>query len=186
MSIGYFALSLNTSNLHGSSYLNCFVSAAIEVPAYLVAWVLFRFCGRRPSLCWTLFLGGVMMFFTHLLPSGETLPLSHSSYLQFSDSTPDLIPTLACLCNLFIRPELDFHGSGNAGEVWRDSGFCHRVRLHSGALPHCPEKHSRGGVLHGIPRGQHLSALHHIPGLVLKCSVLSVFTTTIPKRIGTV
>ncbi|XP_062309223.1 organic cation/carnitine transporter 2-like isoform X1 [Osmerus eperlanus] len=70
ISIGYFALSLNTSNLHGSSYLNCFVSAAIEVPAYLLAWLLFRFCGRRPSLCWTLFLGGVMMFFTLLLPPG--------------------------------------------------------------------------------------------------------------------
>ncbi|XP_067084763.1 uncharacterized protein [Osmerus mordax] len=72
MSIGYFALSLNTSNLHGSSYLNCFVSATIEVPAYLLAWLLFRFCGRRPSLCWTQFLGGVMLFFTHLLPPGQS------------------------------------------------------------------------------------------------------------------
>ncbi|XP_062309225.1 solute carrier family 22 member 4-like isoform X3 [Osmerus eperlanus] len=66
------------------------------------------------------------------------------------------------------RPELDFHDSGNVGEVWRDGGFFHLVRLHSGALPHCPEKHSRGGVLHGIPRWQHLSAVLHIPGGVLQ------------------
>ncbi|KAM6969806.1 organic cation/carnitine transporter 2-like [Aplochiton taeniatus] len=68
LSISYFALSLNTSNIHGSPYLNCFLSAAIEVPAYTMSWLMFRRCNRRLSLFSTLFLGGAMLLLVHLLP----------------------------------------------------------------------------------------------------------------------
>ncbi|XP_021473178.1 solute carrier family 22 member 5 isoform X1 [Oncorhynchus mykiss] len=68
LSIGYFALSLNTSNLAGSSYLNCFLSAAIEVPAYTMAWLMFRCCPRRLCLFSTLFLGGVVLLCINLIP----------------------------------------------------------------------------------------------------------------------
>ncbi|KAJ8348033.1 hypothetical protein SKAU_G00266220 [Synaphobranchus kaupii] len=68
ISIGYFALSLNTTNLHGDSFLNCFFSAAVEVPAYILSWPLFRSCSRRLSLFATLFLGGAVLLFTQLIP----------------------------------------------------------------------------------------------------------------------
>ncbi|XP_056140270.1 organic cation/carnitine transporter 2 [Lampris incognitus] len=68
LSIAYFALSLNTSNLHGSSYFNCFLSAAIEMPAYTLSWLMFRCCPRRLCLFSTLFLGGVVLLFIQLIP----------------------------------------------------------------------------------------------------------------------
>uniref|UniRef100_A0A672I5X3 Solute carrier family 22 member 4-like n=1 Tax=Salarias fasciatus TaxID=181472 RepID=A0A672I5X3_SALFA len=37
ITISYYVLVLNTSNLYGDPYLNCFISAVIEVPAYLSA-----------------------------------------------------------------------------------------------------------------------------------------------------
>ncbi|KAL0994544.1 hypothetical protein UPYG_G00123780 [Umbra pygmaea] len=76
LSIGYFALSLNTSNLAGSSYLNCFLSAATEVPAYIVAWLLFRCCPRRLALFSTLFLGGLVLLLINLIPSPDLSSLS--------------------------------------------------------------------------------------------------------------
>lgn len=71
LSIGYFALSLNTSNLHGSAYLNCFFSAAIEVPAYASAWLLFRYVPRRLCLFSTLVLGGLVLLFVQFVPPGQ-------------------------------------------------------------------------------------------------------------------
>ncbi|XP_066502608.1 organic cation/carnitine transporter 2 [Hoplias malabaricus] len=68
LSIGYFGLSLNTSNLYGNAYLNCFFSAAVEVPAYVFSWIMFRYWPRRLCLFFSLALGGVVLLFIHLLP----------------------------------------------------------------------------------------------------------------------
>ncbi|XP_028838382.1 solute carrier family 22 member 5-like [Denticeps clupeoides] len=68
LSIGYFALSLNTSNLHGNAYLNCFLSAAVEVPAYILSWLMFRYWPRRLCLFSTLFQGGAVLLLIHLIP----------------------------------------------------------------------------------------------------------------------
>nr|XP_006007287.1 PREDICTED: solute carrier family 22 member 5 [Latimeria chalumnae] len=68
IAIGYFGLSLSTPNLHGDPYLNCFLSAAIEVPAYAVAWLFLRMFPRRLSLSFVLFLGGIMLLFMQLIP----------------------------------------------------------------------------------------------------------------------
>ncbi|XP_061104737.1 organic cation/carnitine transporter 2-like [Conger conger] len=68
ISIGYFALSLNTSNLYGDRFLNFFFSAAVEVPAYILAWPLFRSYPRRLCLFAMLFLGGVVLLLTQLIP----------------------------------------------------------------------------------------------------------------------
>nr|XP_020846803.1 solute carrier family 22 member 4 isoform X3 [Phascolarctos cinereus] len=69
VSIGYFGLSLNTPNLHGDVYLNCFLSAAIEVPAYVIAWMLLRNLPRRYIIAGTLFLGGGVLLFIQLVPT---------------------------------------------------------------------------------------------------------------------
>ncbi|XP_075756467.1 solute carrier family 22 member 4 [Pelodiscus sinensis] len=68
-SVGYFGLSLNTPNLHGNPYVNCFLSAVIEVPAYVIAWLLLRTVPRRYSIAGTLFLGGGVVLFIQLVPT---------------------------------------------------------------------------------------------------------------------
>eukprot|EP00079_Xenopus_tropicalis_P033729 XP_017947500.1 PREDICTED: solute carrier family 22 member 4 isoform X2 [Xenopus tropicalis] len=68
ISVGYFGLSLNTPNLHGDPYVNCFLSAIIEVPAYVIAWLLLRSFPRRYSTASTLVLGGVVLLFIQLVP----------------------------------------------------------------------------------------------------------------------
>ncbi|XP_054024299.1 solute carrier family 22 member 4 isoform X2 [Dryobates pubescens] len=69
-SVGYFGLSLSTPNWHGNAYINCFLSAVIEVPAYVIAWLLLRSLPRRYSLSGTFFLGGGVVLFIQLVPAG--------------------------------------------------------------------------------------------------------------------
>ncbi|XP_061858533.1 solute carrier family 22 member 4 isoform X4 [Colius striatus] len=68
-SVGYFGLSLSTPNWHGDAYINCFLSAVIEVPAYVIAWLFLRFFPRRYSLSGTLLLGGSVVLFIQLVPA---------------------------------------------------------------------------------------------------------------------
>ncbi|NXC28607.1 S22A5 protein, partial [Campylorhamphus procurvoides] len=69
ISVGYFGLSLDTPNLHGDVYVNCFLSAVTEVPAYLISWVLLRHLPRRYSMAAALFLGGCVLLFIQLVPA---------------------------------------------------------------------------------------------------------------------
>ncbi|XP_008591566.1 PREDICTED: solute carrier family 22 member 4-like [Galeopterus variegatus] len=68
-SVGYFALSLDTPNLHGDAYLNCFLSALIEVPAYIAAWLLLRTLPRRYIIAGVLCLGGGVLLLIQLVPT---------------------------------------------------------------------------------------------------------------------
>uniref|UniRef100_A0A452UW99 Solute carrier family 22 member 4 n=1 Tax=Ursus maritimus TaxID=29073 RepID=A0A452UW99_URSMA len=68
-SVGYFALSLNAPNLHGDAYLNCFLSALIEVPAYITAWLLLRTLPRRYIIAGVLFLGGGVLLLIQCVPA---------------------------------------------------------------------------------------------------------------------
>ncbi|KAG7215894.1 hypothetical protein INR49_002530 [Caranx melampygus] len=70
ITLGYYALILNTSNLHGDPYLNCFFSAATEVPAYIIALLLLQRCSRHFCQSSSLFLGGTMILCVHLIPIG--------------------------------------------------------------------------------------------------------------------
>ncbi|CAN9501812.1 unnamed protein product [Ophioblennius macclurei] len=69
VAIAYFGLSLNTANLHGNKYFNCFLSAMVEIPAYFMSWVMFRWWSRRLSLCTTFLLGGSLLLLVQLLPA---------------------------------------------------------------------------------------------------------------------
>uniref|UniRef100_A0A3Q3WZ54 Major facilitator superfamily (MFS) profile domain-containing protein n=1 Tax=Mola mola TaxID=94237 RepID=A0A3Q3WZ54_MOLML len=73
IAIAYFAVSLNTVNLHGNSYLNCFLSATVELPAYVLSWIMFRRCSRRLCLFSTLFTTGLFLLFVQLMPASMTL-----------------------------------------------------------------------------------------------------------------
>uniref|UniRef100_A0A3Q2FGL2 Solute carrier family 22 member 21 n=1 Tax=Cyprinodon variegatus TaxID=28743 RepID=A0A3Q2FGL2_CYPVA len=67
--IGYFALSLNTSNLHGNVYFNCFLSALVEIPAYVLSWAMFHWCSRRMSVFASLSSGGLFLLIIQLVPA---------------------------------------------------------------------------------------------------------------------
>ncbi|KAM9847313.1 organic cation/carnitine transporter 2-like [Aulostomus maculatus] len=69
LTIAYYALSLNTSNLHGNAYFNCFLSGLVEIPAYTLTWLLFRRCSRRLCLSSSLFMGGFFLLIVQLIPA---------------------------------------------------------------------------------------------------------------------
>ncbi|XP_072231468.1 organic cation/carnitine transporter 2-like [Leuresthes tenuis] len=69
ITVAYFGLSLNTANLHGNPFFNCFLSALVEFPAYTLSWVMFRWCSRRLSLSSTLFTGGLFLLIVQLIPA---------------------------------------------------------------------------------------------------------------------
>lgn len=88
ISVGYFGLSLDTPNLHGDIYVNCLLSAMVEVPAYTLAWLLLRYLPRRYSMATALFLGGGVLLFVQLVPSGrDHVCLQSESPLHHSVST---------------------------------------------------------------------------------------------------
>ncbi|CAM4673303.1 unnamed protein product [Leuciscus chuanchicus] len=68
INIGYFGLSLNTANLSGDPFLNCFLSAVTEVPAYIVSTFLLKSCPRRPVLSAFLIIGGGFLLLLQMIP----------------------------------------------------------------------------------------------------------------------
>ncbi|XP_054610754.1 organic cation/carnitine transporter 2-like isoform X1 [Dunckerocampus dactyliophorus] len=69
INVGYFGLSLNTSNLSGNPFINCFLSATAEVPAYIVSTWLLKKCPRRALLSTFLFIGGGVLLLIQFIPT---------------------------------------------------------------------------------------------------------------------
>ncbi|XP_041118061.1 solute carrier family 22 member 5-like [Polyodon spathula] len=69
ITIGYFGLSLNTPNMVGDPYVNCFISAATEIAAYISAWATLKYTPRRIALSFPLLLGGAVLLAIQLVPS---------------------------------------------------------------------------------------------------------------------
>ncbi|KAG8439198.1 hypothetical protein GDO86_005424 [Hymenochirus boettgeri] len=69
MAIGYYGISLYTPNLNGDPFLNCFLMAVIEVPSYVISWLLLKYVARRYSMCGILLLGGAVLLFIQIVPS---------------------------------------------------------------------------------------------------------------------
>ncbi|KAM4726287.1 uncharacterized protein FYW61_012152 [Anableps anableps] len=88
LTIPYYVLSLNTANLHGNPFLNCFLSAVVEIPAYSLSWIMFRWCSRRLSLFSMFFAGGFFIFTTQLIPAHlVVLSITFEMLGKFSVST---------------------------------------------------------------------------------------------------
>ncbi|XP_031439089.1 solute carrier family 22 member 4-like [Clupea harengus] len=68
ITMSYFGLLFNTTNLHGDPYFNFFLSAIVEIPAYFMALLLLKFCPRRFCQSSTLFLGGTIILLIQLVP----------------------------------------------------------------------------------------------------------------------
>ncbi|XP_074656413.1 organic cation transporter protein-like [Tubulanus polymorphus] len=67
-SLAYYGLSMLGSQLAGSLYLNTFISAAVEIPAYFLAIAIVNKVGRRWPLAGCLILGGVVCLAITPLP----------------------------------------------------------------------------------------------------------------------
>lgn len=70
VTIVYYGLSLNTSNLNGNIYLNCFISAAIDIVAYVATWLLVNRTPRPSLLFSTLLFCGILLLIIQLVPEG--------------------------------------------------------------------------------------------------------------------
>uniref|UniRef100_A0A3Q3MM32 Solute carrier family 22 member 5-like n=1 Tax=Labrus bergylta TaxID=56723 RepID=A0A3Q3MM32_9LABR len=68
MTIGYYGLSFNTSQLHADPYISCFISAAVEVPAYISSWLALLYLPRRVSVISSLLLEAVPLYLILLIP----------------------------------------------------------------------------------------------------------------------
>uniref|UniRef100_H3D9T5 Solute carrier family 22 member 21 n=1 Tax=Tetraodon nigroviridis TaxID=99883 RepID=H3D9T5_TETNG len=68
ITITYLGVSLNTGNLHGDAFLNCFLSALVEIPAYILSWIFFHWCSRRLAVFSTLCLAGIFLLIIQLIP----------------------------------------------------------------------------------------------------------------------
>lgn len=71
MSICYYGLSLNTSQLHSDPYISCFLSAVVEVPAYLSCSLAIRYLRRRLSVLAVFLIMGLALVSIQLVPQSE-------------------------------------------------------------------------------------------------------------------
>ncbi|XP_059199726.1 organic cation/carnitine transporter 2-like [Centropristis striata] len=64
----FYGLSLNTSNLNGNVYLNCFISAAIDTVVCVATWLLVSHVPRPTLLSSTLMFCGITLLIIKLVP----------------------------------------------------------------------------------------------------------------------
>ncbi|XP_048852019.1 solute carrier family 22 member 5-like [Brienomyrus brachyistius] len=67
-SMTYYGLSLNTPNMGGDPYLNCFISAVSEIVAYVATWLFMRYTVRRFTLIFLFLLSGVTLLIIKFVP----------------------------------------------------------------------------------------------------------------------
>uniref|UniRef100_A0A3B3QMP7 Major facilitator superfamily (MFS) profile domain-containing protein n=1 Tax=Paramormyrops kingsleyae TaxID=1676925 RepID=A0A3B3QMP7_9TELE len=72
-SMTYYGLSLNTPNMGGDPYLNCFISAVTEIVAYVATWLFMRYTVRRFTLIFLFLLSGVTLLVIKFVPDGTEL-----------------------------------------------------------------------------------------------------------------
>ena len=64
ISLAYYGISLNISDLSGNRFFNFMLGGALEVVAYLLTYVCLRVVGRRACLVTFLFLSGALLIGT--------------------------------------------------------------------------------------------------------------------------
>ncbi|CAL9685418.1 unnamed protein product [Knipowitschia caucasica] len=102
MALGYFGLSLNTSKLIADPYIACLISAAVEVPAYIAAWIALKFWPRRPTLITFMLLGGVSLLSIQAIP--RSLPALSIALEMFGKLCFTANAGLAFPCTVEIYP----------------------------------------------------------------------------------
>lgn len=67
----YVGLSYYGPALGSDQYMSFFLSSAVEIPSYVVCWLLMDRVGRRWPLCLSMVISGIFCMVTVLLPNGE-------------------------------------------------------------------------------------------------------------------
>ncbi|XP_063046441.1 organic cation/carnitine transporter 2-like [Engraulis encrasicolus] len=84
VSLTYYGLSFNTSNLDGDPYRNCLISAGTQFLGYTFVWFMLCYTPRRVILPFTLLVGAASLLLTQLVPedlSGLTVTLAMAGRL---------------------------------------------------------------------------------------------------------
>ncbi|OWR52533.1 carcinine transporter [Danaus plexippus] len=74
----YVGLSYYGPSMGSNQYMSFFLSSAVEIPSYIICWILMDKVGRRWPLCLSMVISGIFCMITVLLPSDaetETLVL---------------------------------------------------------------------------------------------------------------
>lgn len=88
MITGYYTLSFNTSQLHANPYISCFISAAVEIPAYISSWLALLYFPRRLSVISSLLLGAVPLYLVQLIPQSQSnLSLALEMFAKYALTT---------------------------------------------------------------------------------------------------
>ena len=101
-SLVYYGISINTSNLVGSLYLNFIISVVVEIPSLLLAFALLDRLGRRPVYIGFIIFSGAACFSIAFVPSGNQTkcpfyPIGSTQQTMTRDSLLSPMPHSASL-----------------------------------------------------------------------------------------
>lgn len=180
----FYGLALNTSNLKGNIYLNCFISALIDIVAYVVNWYLNKLFSRPTFIACTMTFCGVLLIVIRLVPEGWR-PLC--SIMKQEDPLSLWNPTCLtwcyhwCLVFFFFHRHAHHVASARLGRKDR----CHLCFLpHDCVLhwahAHCGQEHGPWGHWYSRIFRQHPQSIHSLSWQVffyffLACWLLSCF-----------
>ena len=102
VNIGYFGLSLNTSNLSGDPYMNCFLSACTEVPAHVMSTLLLRNCPRRALLSSFLIIGGGFLLLVQFIPDCKIANTLHPRNIFTNNNKKTQASLRLCNCSMVV------------------------------------------------------------------------------------
>lgn len=71
----YVGLSYYGPAIGSNQYMSFFLSSAVEIPSYVVCWLLMDRVGRRWPLCLSMVISGIFCIATVMLPEGEVTDL---------------------------------------------------------------------------------------------------------------
>ena len=76
MLTGYYGISMSSTSLSDNVYLAFIYSALMELPAYSISCWFIDYWGRKPTLVFSLFLGGVCCIPAGYAPGNFKMALS--------------------------------------------------------------------------------------------------------------
>lgn len=158
----FYGLSLNTSNINGNKYLNCFFSAFIDIIAYMAAWLFANRVTRPTLLFCSMMLSGVVLMVIQLIPEGVgslSLLFTYRETLPGRGWSPLLL--------LFFRHADHAAGVHPGGKDRRRWCFLLYLCVLHWALSHRGEEHGLRGCLHSRTHGQHHMSFYHLHRQVL-------------------
>ncbi|XP_077411941.1 solute carrier family 22 member 21-like isoform X2 [Vanacampus margaritifer] len=124
----FYGLSLNTSNLQGNNYLNCFISAATDAVGYVSTWILINRVPRPAVLFCTLMFSGMTLLVVKLVPGGR-----HACDVPSGGSCGEVGRVGGLLLHLRVLQRALPHGGPEHGP----GGFVHSWTHRNHHLPLC-------------------------------------------------